>query len=84
VMYDFFLFEGDENEIVKARSVVLAAAQRGDSAFLITNGGWPDFRTGFARIREFKELQGILDTRYKLVSAGHRGPYDFRLFAPAQ
>jgi 4-amino-4-deoxy-L-arabinose transferase-like glycosyltransferase len=84
VMYDFFLFLGDETDIAQARGVVLDAARRGDSAFLITNGGWPDFQTGFARIREFKELQAILDARYRLVSAGHRGPYDFRLFAPAE
>jgi hypothetical protein len=84
VMYDFFLFEGDAKEIARARSVVLDVAARGDSAFLITNGGWPNFQTGFVRIREFKELQAMLDAKYRLVSAGHRGPYDFRLFAPAQ
>lgn len=84
VMYDFMLFAGSDAGIAKARNAVLDAAKRGDSAILMTNQGWPEVDTGFARMRELKEFQGILDQRYTLVSEGRRGRYGYRLFAPAR
>lgn len=83
VMYDFMLFTGSDAGKAKARAAVLAAAGKADTAILMTNQGWPDMDTGFARMREFKEFQGMLDQRYTLVSEGRRGRYGYRLFAPA-
>jgi hypothetical protein len=83
VMYDFMLFTGSDVGIAEARGAVLDAAKRGNTAILMTNQGWPDIDTGFARMREFKEFQAMLDQQYTLVSEGRRGRYGYRLFAPA-
>jgi hypothetical protein len=84
VLYDFFLFLGADEDMARARAEVLKAAERRDAAFVITNQGWPGMGVGFERVASFTELQSILDTHYTLAATGHRGPYDFRLYAPAQ
>jgi hypothetical protein len=83
VIYDFWLFTGTEAGQATSRAAVLKAVKKRDAAVLMTDLGWPEMTSGFARIREFKELQAILDEHYTLVSEGRRGRYGYRLFAPA-
>jgi len=83
VIYDFWLFTGTDAGRAKSRAAVLKAVEKADAAVLMTDLGWPEMTSGFARIREFKELQAILDRHYTLVSEGRRGRYGYRLFAPS-
>jgi len=83
VIYDFWLFTGTDAGQAKSRAAVLEAVEKRDAAVLMTDLGWPEMTSGFARIREFKELQAILDQHYTLVSEGRRGRYGYRLFAPS-
>lgn len=85
VIYDFWLFLGAEDAIANSRAAVLDAMRSDDPpAILMTNQGWPVESTGFARMREFKEFQSMLDGRYTLTAEGRRGPYGYRLYAPAE
>ncbi len=83
VIYDFWLFTGTDAGMAKSRAAVLKAVQTGNAAVLMTDLGWPEMASGFARMREFKEFQDILDQRYTLVSEGRRGRHGYRLFAPS-
>jgi hypothetical protein len=88
VLYDFWLFEGSRDSQERARKALLDGLGTAPSAVLVTNQGWPNAqRTGFERLSDFPELDGLLHDHYKLVAEGTHGwggeRLRFRLYRPA-
>jgi hypothetical protein len=83
VIYDFWLFEGAPDAVANSRAAVLQAMRSSDApAILMTNEGWPQIGTGYARMGRFAEFQSLLAERYALIDEGGGGRFSFRLYAP--
>ena len=83
VVYDFWLFEGAPEAIADSRAAVLDTMRSSDApAILMTNEGWPDIGTGYARMERFTEFQTLLAERYTLAKEGGGGRFSYRLYTP--